>query len=96
MKHNLVIRSTGVLLLLGCSIWHTTHAIDAGAEKIDLKRGPSGAALTKGDVVVEIKDRYDGRILSISKDKKGGEDCHVVKLLTEKSEFKTIHVTCTF
>ncbi|WP_020559246.1 hypothetical protein [Thiofilum flexile] len=95
MTHNVIIRSISVLLF-GCVMWHTAQAIDAGAEKIDLKRGPSGAALTKGDVVMEIKRQNLGRILSISKDKKGGEDCHVVKLLTPISEFKTIHVTCQF
>ena len=86
----------GVLLLLSGSLWHSAQAIDSGAEKIDLKRSSSGSALTKGDVVIEMRRLNIGRILSISKDKKGGEDCHVVKILTPSSEFKTIHVTCVF
>ncbi|MEN9434983.1 MAG: hypothetical protein RLZZ422_2572 [Pseudomonadota bacterium] len=97
MKCNTLCRSLGVLLIISSSIlFNTVWAIDADAEKIDLKRGPSGAALTKGDVVLEIKKKYTGRILSISKHDKGGDDCHVVKLLTPSSEFKTIHVTCSF
>lgn len=77
-------------------MFNLTWAIDTEGEKLDLKRGPTGSALTKGDVVLEIKKKYTGRILSISKHDKGGEDCHVVKLLTPSSEFKTIYVTCAF
>ena len=97
MMCNTLFRSLGVLILfLSSVVFNTVWAIDADAEKIDLKRGPSGAALTKGDVVLEIKKKYTGRILSISKHDKGGDDCHVVKLLTPSSEFKVIYVTCSF
>lgn len=69
-------------------------AFDDTADKLKLDRNKYPNPLTKGDVVLEIKKKYTGRILSVSTDTKGGNDCHIVKLLTPSSEFKTIYIEC--
>lgn len=88
---NIINLLTALVLLLPIS----ASAFDKNAEFITLKPVPPNTIITKGDVVVEIKRLYQGRILSVSKDKAHGDNCHVIKLLTDKGEFKTINVSCT-
>ena len=96
MKYGSLIRAVALSVFCTIPTIQSVWAIDMNADIIDLKRRPSGAALTKGDVVNEVKKTYKGRILSISRNDKGGDDCHVVKLLSNSGEFTTIHVTCDF
>jgi hypothetical protein len=60
--------------------------------KIDYNKYKS--PITKGDVIAEIKSKYSGRVLSISKDEKHGVDCHIAKLMTPENEFKVFYVQC--
>nr|CAA6820823.1 MAG: Unknown protein [uncultured Thiotrichaceae bacterium] len=73
---------------------HTVYAESYVPYKLEMQRSEPGEPIRKSSVMKRVRDKWPGRILHISSDSDGGDDCHTVKSMGDDGEFRIIRVAC--